>query len=72
MQTKQWYQSKTIWASTVGLVVAVLVALGQIDSATGAKLGGILLPIICMFLRISDVPIGSGTDEPKTLDLTPN
>jgi hypothetical protein len=72
MQAKPWYQSKTIWTSLVGFVVAVAVAVGYVDNETGLKLAGLILPVLFMFLRISDVPIGSGPVEPKALDLTPD
>lgn len=66
---KDWYKSKTIWTSLVGLVVAMLVAFEVIDTATGAKLGGMILPLLFLFLRVSDTAIGSGSSgEPPPCD----
>ena len=51
---KEWWRSKTIWTSGCAFAVAVATTLGFLDLETGAKIEGLLVPMIFAFLRIGD------------------
>jgi hypothetical protein len=53
-QTKPWFLSKTIITSGVAFAIAVATAAGILDSETGAKIEGLLIPLILTFLRLGD------------------
>ncbi len=52
--TKPWYLSKTIITSGVAFAVAIATSAGVIDLETGAKIQGLLIPLMLTFLRVSD------------------
>lgn len=55
--TKKWWESKTIWTSGIAFAVAIATTLGALDLETGAKIEGLLVPLIFAFLRLGDKPV---------------
>ncbi len=55
--TKEWWKSKTLWTSAVAFAVAIATTAGALDLETGAKVEGLLLPLIFAFLRIGDTEL---------------
>ncbi len=53
-EQKPWFVSKTIITSGVAFVVAIVTAAGLIDAETGAKIEGLLIPLILTFMRLGD------------------
>ncbi len=51
---KPWFVSKTIITSGVAFAVAIATAAGLLDAETGAKIQGLLIPLILTFLRLGD------------------
>ena len=54
---KEWWKSKTIWTSGVALAVAIATTVGALDLETGAKVEGLLVPLIFAFLRVGDTEL---------------
>lgn len=52
--TKEWWKSKTIWTSGVAFAVAIATTVGALDLETGAKVEGLLVPLIFACLRVGD------------------
>ncbi|MBM4327953.1 MAG: hypothetical protein AB1473_19075 [Thermodesulfobacteriota bacterium] len=57
MNQKPWYLSRTIIVSGVAFAVALATAAGLIDVETGAKIEGLLVPLILTFLRLGDAEL---------------
>jgi hypothetical protein len=57
MNQKPWYLSRTIIVSGVAFAVALATAAGLIDVDTGAKIEGLLVPLILTFLRLGDAEL---------------
>jgi hypothetical protein len=51
---KPWFISKTIITSGVAFALAIATASGLLDAETGAKIQGLLIPLILTFLRLGD------------------
>jgi len=58
---KTWYMSKTIITSVIAFLVAVLTGAGIFSVEDGTKIESLLIPLIFVFLRIGDKPIGTET-----------
>ena len=57
MNQKPWYLSRTIIVSGVAFAVALATAAGLIDVDTGAKIEGLLVPLILTFLGLGDAEL---------------
>ncbi len=51
---KPWFLSKTIITSGVAFGVAVATSSGALDIETGAKIQGLLIPLVLTFLRVGN------------------
>lgn len=65
MKTKPWFLSKTIITSGIAFGVALATGAGLLDVETGAKVEGLLVPLIFVFLRMGNgkpvtEPVGKG------------
>lgn len=55
--SKPWFLSKTVITSGAAFGVALATAAGLVDLETGAKLEGLLVPLILTFLRVGNTEL---------------
>lgn len=56
-EAKPWYLSKAIMTSGVAFAVALATASGVVDTETGAKVEGLLIPLVLAFMRAGNKEI---------------